>query len=88
MAKDIVTLYQQRLKTQELKGGGGGGESKPFFFGLFLLFVLVLKVWKKLVRLAEYELFNIIIIAAGSWFASITSFKLMIACGTKGYLFL
>ena len=44
MAKDIVTLYQKRLK----KGGGGG---KPSFFGLVLLFVLwfvlVLKVWKK-----------------------------------------
>ena len=43
MAKDIVTLYQQRLK----KGGG-----KPSFFGLVLLFVLwfvlVLKVWKKI----------------------------------------
>ena len=45
MAKDIVTLYQKRLK----KGGGGGG--KPYFFGLVWLFVLwfvlVLKVWKK-----------------------------------------
>ena len=53
MAKDIVTLYQQRLKTQE-RGRGGGGP-KPSLFGLFLLFVLwfvlVLKVWKKLVRL-------------------------------------
>ena len=56
MAKDIVTLYQQRLKTQERgRGGGGGGGPKPSLFGLFLLFVLwfvlVLKVWKKLVRL-------------------------------------
>ena len=55
MAKDIVTLYQQRLKTQERGRGGGGGGPKPSLFGLFLLFVLwfvlVLKVWKKLVRL-------------------------------------
>ena len=63
MAKDIATLYQQRLKTQERGGGGAGGRgSKPSLFGLFLLFVLwfvlVLNVWKKLVRLVWALLHN------------------------------
>ena len=46
--------YVVPTKAEDSRKGGGGG-SKPSLFGLFLLFVLwfvlVLNVWKKLVRL-------------------------------------